>query len=46
MLSEITELSEETGLEIGDFRKIVLKVQKGEREAAVAKKEMVESSRK
>ena len=43
LLSEITELSEETGLEIGDFRKIVLKVQKGEREAAVAKKEMVEA---
>ena len=44
LLSEITELSEETGLEIGDFRKIVLKVQKGEREAAVAKKEMVEAN--
>ena len=41
LLNEITELSEETGLEIGEFRKIVLKVQKGEREAAVAKKEMV-----
>ena len=38
LLNEITELSEETGLEIGEFRKIVLKVQKGEREAAVAKK--------
>ena len=44
LLSEITELSEETGLEIGEFRKIVLKVQKGEREAAVAKKEMVEAN--
>ena len=44
LLNEITELSEETGLEIGEFRKIVLKVQKGEREAAVAKKEMVEAS--
>ncbi|MDA9643187.1 RNA polymerase sigma factor RpoD, partial [bacterium] len=43
-LNEITELSEETGLEIGEFRKIVLKVQKGEREAAVAKKEMVEAN--
>ena len=31
-------------LEIGEFRKIVLKVQKGEREAAVAKKEMVEAN--
>jgi len=44
LLNEIVELSEETGLEIGDFRKIVLKVQKGEREAAVAKKEMVEAN--
>jgi len=44
LLNEITELSEETGLEIGEFRKIVLKVQKGEREAAVAKKEMVEAN--
>ena len=44
LLNEITELSEETGLEISEFRKIVLKVQKGEREAAVAKKEMVEAN--
>ena len=44
LLNEITELSEETGLEIGEFRKIVLKVQKGEREAGVAKKEMVEAN--
>ncbi len=44
LLNDITELSEETGLEIAEFRKIVLKVQKGEREAAVAKKEMVEAN--
>ena len=41
---DIHELSDETGLEIEEFRKIVLKVQKGEREAAVAKKEMVEAN--
>ena len=44
LLNEITELSEETGLEIGQFRKIVLKFQKGEREAAFAKKEMLEEN--
>ena len=32
----------ETGLEIGEFRKIVQMVQKGERKARLAKKEMVE----
>ena len=41
---DIHDLSNETGLEIEEFRKIVLKVQKGEREAAVAKKEMVEAN--
>jgi len=44
IFSDIHELSNETGLEIEEFRKIVLKVQKGEREAAVAKKEMVEAN--
>ena len=34
----------ETGLEIGEFRKIVQMVQKGEREAHQAKKEMVEAN--
>jgi hypothetical protein len=34
----------ETGLEIGEFRKIVHMVQKGEREARHAKKEMVEAN--
>ena len=37
-------LATETGLEIGDFRKIVHMVQKGEREALQAKKEMVEAN--
>ena len=44
IFTDIHELSDETGLEIEEFRKIVLKVQKGEREAAVAKKEMVEAN--
>ena len=44
IFSDIHDLSNETGLEIEEFRKIVLKVQKGEREAAVAKKEMVEAN--
>ncbi|TMJ94325.1 MAG: RNA polymerase sigma factor RpoD, partial [Alphaproteobacteria bacterium] len=38
---EIQMLAGETGLEIGEFRKIVHMVQKGEREARQAKKEMV-----
>ena len=41
---EIQALAGETGLEIGEFRKIVHMVQKGEREARQAKKEMVEAN--
>ena len=41
---EIHALAGETGLEIGEFRKIVRMVQKGEREARQAKKEMVEAN--
>ena len=41
---EIHVLASETGLEIGEFRKIVQKVQKGEREARQAKSEMVEAN--
>ncbi len=41
---EIHSLAGETGLEIGEFRKIVQMVQKGEREARQAKKEMVEAN--
>jgi RNA polymerase primary sigma factor len=41
---EIYALASETGLEIGEFRKIVRMVQKGEREARQAKKEMVEAN--
>jgi RNA polymerase primary sigma factor len=40
----IHTLATETGLEIGEFRKIVHMVQKGEREARQAKKEMVEAN--
>ena len=41
---EIHGLATETGLEIQEFRKIVHMVQKGEREARQAKKEMVEAN--
>jgi RNA polymerase primary sigma factor len=41
---DIQVLAGETGLEIGEFRKIVHMVQKGEREARQAKKEMVEAN--
>jgi RNA polymerase primary sigma factor len=42
--TQIHMLAIETGLEIGEFRKIVHVVQKGEREARQAKKEMVEAN--
>jgi RNA polymerase primary sigma factor len=42
--TQIHTLATETGLEIGEFRKIVHMVQKGEREARQAKKEMVEAN--
>ena len=41
---EIGKLSTETGLTVKDFRRIVQTVQKGEREARIAKKEMVEAN--
>jgi len=41
---EVQVLAGETGLEIGELRKIVHMVQKGEREARQAKKEMVEAN--
>ncbi|MGQ4273241.1 RNA polymerase sigma factor RpoD [Terrihabitans sp. B22-R8] len=41
---EVQTLAAETGLEIGEFRKIVHMVQKGEKEARQAKKEMVEAN--
>ncbi|MGI9524957.1 MAG: RNA polymerase sigma factor RpoD [Hyphomicrobiaceae bacterium] len=42
--ANIHELASETGLEISEFRRIVRAVQKGEREARQAKKEMVEAN--
>jgi RNA polymerase primary sigma factor len=42
--ARIHTLATETGLEIGEFRKIAHMVQKGEREARQAKKEMVEAN--
>src|SRR5271167_1451865 len=42
--TQIHALATETGLEIGEFRKIVHMVQKGERQAHQAKKEMVEAN--
>ena len=41
---EIFDLASATGLQIQEYRKIVGMVQKGEREARVAKKEMVEAN--
>ena len=42
--TEIHNLAAETGLQISEFRRIVHIVQKGEREARQAKKEMVEAN--
>jgi RNA polymerase primary sigma factor len=42
--AEIAIICDEAGLALGDFRRIVMTVQKGEREAAKAKKEMVEAN--
>ena len=41
---EISETAQEIGIPIDDFRRIVQTVQKGEREARIAKKEMVEAN--
>jgi RNA polymerase primary sigma factor len=42
--SEIAEISQSTGMALGEFRRVVNMVQKGEREARIAKKEMVEAN--
>ncbi len=42
--SEIAEISQQTGMALTEFRRIVNMVQKGEREARIAKKEMVEAN--
>jgi RNA polymerase primary sigma factor len=41
---DVATLATEAGLNIAEYRRIVHKVQKGEREAAIAKKEMVEAN--
>src|SRR5213075_1187726 len=41
---EISEIAQSTGMALGEFRRIVNQVQKGEREARIAKKEMVEAN--
>ncbi len=41
---EVGQLAAETGLTVENFRRIVQTVQKGEREARIAKKEMVEAN--
>jgi len=42
--SEIAEIAQAIGMGLGEFRRIVNQVQKGEREARIAKKEMVEAN--
>jgi len=41
---KLIEISKKIGLPIGEFKKLVNKIQKGEKEARVAKKEMVEAN--
>jgi RNA polymerase primary sigma factor len=42
--AEIAEIAQATGMSLPEFRRIVNQVQKGEREARIAKKEMVEAN--
>ncbi len=42
--SDIADIAQSTGTSLGEFRRIVNMVQKGEREARIAKKEMVEAN--
>jgi RNA polymerase primary sigma factor len=42
--AEITDIAANTGMSLDEFRRIVNMVQKGEREARIAKKEMVEAN--
>jgi RNA polymerase primary sigma factor len=42
--TEIAEIASATGMSLAEFRRIVNQVQKGEREARIAKKEMVEAN--
>ena len=40
----LVEFSQKIGLSVGEFKKLVSRIQKGERESRVAKKEMVEAN--
>ncbi|HZF46241.1 MAG TPA: RNA polymerase sigma factor RpoD [Sphingomonadaceae bacterium] len=42
--AEISDIASQTGMSLNEFRRIVNMVQKGEREARIAKKEMVEAN--
>ena len=42
--NEVAEIAQATGMSLSEFRRIVNMVQKGEREARIAKKEMVEAN--
>ena len=42
--TELAEIGQYVGLDISEFRRIVSQVQKGEKEARIAKKEMVEAN--
>ncbi|TFI60224.1 RNA polymerase sigma factor RpoD [Sphingomonas parva] len=42
--TEISEIAQATGMSLAEFRRIVNQVQKAEREARIAKKEMVEAN--
>jgi RNA polymerase primary sigma factor len=42
--AEISDIASQTGMSLTEFRRIVNMVQKGEREARIAKKEMVEAN--
>ncbi|AKH41478.1 RNA polymerase primary sigma factor [Altererythrobacter atlanticus] len=42
--AEIADIASQTGMSLDEFRRIVNMVQKGEREARIAKKEMVEAN--
>ncbi|MGQ5702060.1 RNA polymerase sigma factor RpoD [Sandaracinobacteroides sp. A072] len=41
---ELSQIAHETGIDLNEYRRIVNMVQKGEREARIAKKEMVEAN--
>ena len=42
----LIEFSNKIGISVGEFKKLVSRIQKGERESRIAKKEMVEANLK